>query len=125
MSSLNFTNILTQTVDELSESTSYKGLIRQHTDGNPLPSGAMLCEIVELARAILFPGYFGNATLNSRTINYHIGVNVERLMELLTQQIFHIFQDLCANSPLSTFLVELHKRTVCELSNLANLLSVY
>ena len=87
MSSLNFTNILTQTVDELSESTSYKGLIRQHTDGNPLPSGAMLCEIVELARAILFPGYFGNATLNSRTINYHIGVNVERLMELLTQQI--------------------------------------
>ncbi len=87
MSSLNFTNILTQTVDELSESSSYKGLIRQHTDGNPLPSGAMLCEIVELARAILFPGYFGNATLNSRTINYHIGVNVERLMELLTQQI--------------------------------------
>ena len=87
MSSLNFTNILTQTVDELSESTSYKGLIRQHTDGNPLPSGTMLCEIVELARAILFPGYFGNATLNSRTINYHIGVNVERLMELLTQQI--------------------------------------
>ena len=87
MSSLNFTNILTQTVDELSESTSYEGLIRQHTDGNPLPSGAMLCEIVELARAILFPGYFGNATLNSRTINYHIGVNVERLMELLTQQI--------------------------------------
>ena len=87
MSSLNFTNILTQTVDELSESTSYKGLIRQHTDCNPLPSGAMLCEIVELARAILFPGYFGNATLNSRTINYHIGVNVERLMELLTQQI--------------------------------------
>lgn len=87
MSSLNFTNILTQTVDELSESTSYKGLIRQHTDGNPLPSGAMLCEIVELARAILFPGYFGNSTLNSRTINYHIGVNVERLMELLTQQI--------------------------------------
>ena len=87
MSSLNFTNILTQTVDELSESSSYKGLIRQHTDGNPLPSGAMLCEIVELARAILFPGYFGNATLNSRTINYHIGVNVERLMELLTWQI--------------------------------------
>lgn len=87
MSSLNFTNILTQAVDELSESSSYQGLIRQHTDGNPLPSGAILCEIIELARAILFPGYFGNATLNSRTINYHIGVSVERLMELLTQQI--------------------------------------
>lgn len=87
MPSQNFTNILTQAVDELSESASYQGLIRQHTDGNPLPSGSVLCEIIELSRAILFPGYFGNATLNSRTINYHIGVNVERLMELLTQQI--------------------------------------
>lgn len=87
MNATDFTHILTQTVDELSESSSYKGLMRQHTDGNPLPSGQALCEIVELARSILFPGYFGNATLNSRTINYHIGVNVERLMELLTQQI--------------------------------------
>ena len=37
MSPLNFTHILTQTVDELSESESYKGLFHQHTDGNPLP----------------------------------------------------------------------------------------
>lgn len=87
MNPTDFTHILTQAVDELSESSSYEGLIRQHTDGNPLPSAVALCEIVELARAILFPGYFGNATLNSRTINYHIGVNVERLMELLPQQI--------------------------------------
>ena len=38
MSPLNFTHILTQAVDELSESESYKGLFHQHTDGNPLPS---------------------------------------------------------------------------------------
>lgn len=87
MSPLNFTHILTQAVDELSESESYKGLFHQHTDGNPLPSGQALRDIIELARAILFPGYFGNSTVNSRTMTYHIGVNVEQLFELLSGQI--------------------------------------
>lgn len=87
MSPLNFTHILTQTVDELSESKSYKGLFHQHKDGEPLPSSRVLYDIIELARSILFPGYFGNSTINSRTINYHIGVNVEKLHGLLTEQI--------------------------------------
>ena len=87
MSPLNFTHILTQAVDELSESESYKGLFHQHTDGNPLPSAQALRDIIELARAIIFPGYFGNSTVNSRTVTYHIGVNVERLFDLLTDQI--------------------------------------
>lgn len=87
MSPLNFTHILTQAVDELSESESYQGLFHQHTDGNPLPSAHALHHIIELARAILFPGYFGNSTVNSRTVKYHIGVNVERLFDLLSEQI--------------------------------------
>ena len=87
MSPLNFTHILTQAVDELSESESYKGLFHQHKDGEPLPSAKVLYEIIELSRAILFPGYYGNSTINSRTINYHIGVNIEKLFDLLTEQI--------------------------------------
>lgn len=55
MSPLNFTHILTQAVDELSESESYKGLFHQHKDGEPLPSAKVLYEIIELSRAILFP----------------------------------------------------------------------
>ena len=81
MSPLNFTHILTQAVDELSESESYKGLFHQHKDGDPLPSAKSLYKIVELARSILFPGYFGNSTINSHTITYHIGVNVENLFD--------------------------------------------
>lgn len=87
MTSSNYTGILTQVVDELSDSRSYKGLFHQHKDGDPLPSYRQLCEIVELARAIIFPGYFGNPTVNSHTIHYHIGVNVETLFNLLTEQI--------------------------------------
>ena len=78
MTTFNYTNILTQAVDELSESQSYKGLFHQHKDGDPLPSAKSLYKIVELARAIIFPGYFGNSTVNSHTINYHIGVNPVR-----------------------------------------------
>ena len=87
MSPLNFTHILTQAVDELSESESYQGLFHQHKDGEPLPSARALCDVIELARSILFPGYFGTSTINSRTINYHIGVNIEKLFDLLTDQI--------------------------------------
>jgi hypothetical protein len=37
-------------------------------------------EIIQLARAILFPGYFGKSQVNINTIKYQIGVNVERLL---------------------------------------------
>ncbi|MDR0892876.1 MAG: serine acetyltransferase [Mediterranea sp.] len=87
MSPLNFTHILTQAVDELSESESYKGLFHQHRDGEPLPSATALHQIIELSRSILFPGYYGNSTINSRTVKYHIGVNTEKLFNLLCEQI--------------------------------------
>lgn len=86
MSTFNLTHILTQTVDSLSEPESLKGLCHEHNDGNPLPSGKVLEEIIELARAILFC-YYGKSSVNIKTIKYRIGVNVERLYRLLTGQI--------------------------------------
>lgn len=87
MSISDYTHTLTQAVSELSGNRSYEGLFHQYKDGDPLPSGKSLRRIVELAREILFPGYFGNSTVHRRTINYHIGVNVEELFGLLTEQI--------------------------------------
>lgn len=87
MSLLNFTHFLAQTVTELSEDSSLKGLFHEHQDGDPLPSGKVLHEIIELCRAILFPGFYGKSTVNHHTITYHIGVNIERMYNLLTEQI--------------------------------------
>lgn len=87
MSLSDYTHTLTQAVSELSDKHSYEGLFHQYKDGDPLPSGKSLRRIVELSREILFPGYFGNSTVHQRTINYHIGVNVEELFGLLTEQI--------------------------------------
>lgn len=101
MSNERLTHVLTMTVDKLSAADSLKGLCHQHRDGNPLPSAKVLEEIVELSRAILFPGYYGNSSVNTNTIRYHIGVNVEKLHTLLTGQILAglCFPDTQENYP--------------------------
>lgn len=87
MASIDYSKILTQTVNELSDSRSYEGLYQHHKEGDPLPSSESLQRIIDLIRSIIFPGYFGYSTVNKHTIPYHIGVNVERLFNLLTEQI--------------------------------------
>ena len=62
-------------------------LFHQLNEAEPLPVARILHQFIALARAILCPGYYGNSTLTSKTINYHIGVNVETLFNLLTDQI--------------------------------------
>ena len=98
-----FTHILTQTVDSLSEENSLKGLFHQHTDGDPLPSGKKLEDIIDLARAILFPGYYGKSSVNLNTIKYQIGVNVERFHRMLAEQILAglYFGENCEQTPCS------------------------
>lgn len=82
-----YSHVITETVNRLSERASYQGLCHQHRDGAPFPSGEVLSEIIMLARAILFPGFFGKSIINTTTIGYHLGVNTERLFELLYEQI--------------------------------------
>lgn len=79
--------LLGEIVRELSEPRSLKGLFHEHRDGDPLPSGPALNECIDICRAILFPGFYGNSNMNSHTLPYHIGVGVERLYKLLSEQI--------------------------------------
>lgn len=79
--------ILNQTIEELSNVKAYSELFHKHTEGAPLPSGHVLSQIVDLARAIIFPGYYGKSSVNIDTLNYQIGVDVERLYGLLVEQI--------------------------------------
>ena len=59
MTDKRFSDILTRVVAELTDPQSCKELSHQYCDGEPLPSLADLNEIIELCRAVLFPGYFG------------------------------------------------------------------
>ena len=96
MDSNNFTQILTQTVEQLSDADSLKDLFHLHQDGNPLPSGKVLEEIIDLSRASIFPGYYGKSKINKHTIKYHTGLAVEKLSKLLEDQ---ILAGLCFSCP--------------------------
>lgn len=85
------------TIKKLADTESFKDICHQQTRDFPMPSVDVLSEIVQLTRAILFPGYFGDADVNSRTMLYHIGVNIDRLQVLLKMQ---IKAGLCFENPM-------------------------
>lgn len=87
MSIQNTILLLTETVEKLSDPQTLKGLFHQHREGYPLPSSTVLEEIMQLSRAILFPGFFGKSQVNIQTIQYQIGVEMEKLSYLLKEQI--------------------------------------
>jgi serine O-acetyltransferase len=80
-------NELLDTIKKLSQSEGYKDVCHKQSKNDPMPSVDVLKEIVQLSRSILFPGYFGDAGVNNNTMLYHIGVNIDRLHLLLSQQI--------------------------------------
>ncbi|MBQ0073878.1 MAG: serine acetyltransferase [Prevotella sp.] len=83
----NVYNTINQVVDDLSSADSLKGLFHQVHDNVPLPSNDALNEIIQLARGILFPGYFGQSKVSQETIKYHVGVSLERFYRLLKKQV--------------------------------------
>ncbi len=80
-------NRINRTVEKLSEPKSYKLLCHEHMQGEPLPSIKNLTRAIELIRELLFPGYFGNTTLKSQTIQHYLGVYVDELYDLLNREI--------------------------------------
>ncbi|HCE58940.1 MAG TPA: serine acetyltransferase [Prolixibacteraceae bacterium] len=82
-----FDDKLERTVRRLSDPASYQVVCHQHKMGEPLPSIAKLTKVIELVREILFPGYFGNTSLRPNTTQYFMGVYVDELYELLSEEI--------------------------------------
>lgn len=75
-------------IDDLSQKQSYQSVCHQHTQDHIMPSIEDLAEIVNLAREIIFPGYFGNSSIRPDSIRYYIGVNTEKLYTILSEQIY-------------------------------------
>ena len=71
----------------LSSPESQCGLFHEHRDGDPLPSGERLAEFIDLCRCVLFPGYYGQSDVNSQNLVFHLGIALERLANVLTDQI--------------------------------------
>ncbi len=80
-------NKISQTIQKLSDPASYQMVCHQHKMGEPLPSIVKLGKVIELVREILFPGYFGNTSLRSNTTQHYMGVYVDELYEILSEEI--------------------------------------
>lgn len=78
---------LNRVVEQLSRPSSYRDLYHEGSDGVPLPSSEVLEQIIDLARGIIFPGYYGEPCVNTGTLHHHLGVDIERLCSLLVTQI--------------------------------------
>ena len=73
-----------------------EGLAKDHATDYPyiplydkqLPSSDCLRTILDKIRAIIFPGYFGNPLVNTNSLQYHTGVNLEQIYKLLSEQIY-------------------------------------
>ena len=81
------TQTIKNTTKSLSSPESVKGLLHQKLDHVPLPSSSSLEEIIQLAREILLPGYFGQCKVGQDTLDFYIGVSLEKLYSLLKKQI--------------------------------------
>jgi len=80
-------NDLLDTIKKLSQLEDFKDVCHEQGSNDAMPSTDVLKEVVQLARSILFPGYFGDSAVNAQTMINHIGVNIDKLHTLLSQQI--------------------------------------
>jgi serine O-acetyltransferase len=80
--------LLKKTIEELSQVSSYRSVCHNTSAHYPMPSIKNLEVIVDLLREIIFPGYFGDSLIRKESINYYIGVNTEKLYELLSKEVF-------------------------------------
>lgn len=84
-------------IEQLSDQGALNPVCHEHRIGEPLPSIEKLGKVVSIIREILFPGYFGNTSLRTHTIKHYIGVYVDELFELLSEQILAGLCFTCEN----------------------------
>ncbi len=78
---------LTKIVNTLADVDKMSEVCHHHVENVPMPSTSKLQEVVNVSRSILFPGYFGDADVNSHSLVYYIGMSVDNLEKLLIEQI--------------------------------------
>jgi serine O-acetyltransferase len=75
-----------KTIAQLSKEDSYK-LVYMPWHGRTMPSLEITGKLVSKLREVLFPGYFGNASLRPETYAWHIGVSTDEVYRMLSDQI--------------------------------------
>lgn len=74
-------------VIKLTDISSVGEVTHAQRAGEPMPSTEKLKIFVEKVRQIIFPGYFGPINFHPSTFQYHMGVLVDEVFHLLSEQL--------------------------------------
>lgn len=88
------TDHLNDIVKKLSDPGSYNQVYHVSKRGTPMPDHEIMQKIVGSLRDILFPGFFGTTHVTPENMEYHIGILVSKVKEMLAEQ---IISGLCFN----------------------------
>jgi serine O-acetyltransferase len=91
----NTVSSLSHSINRLSDPASYEQVYHRPQLSEEMPSVKAIKETMEFVKEIVFPGYFGNTALRADTINFHMGVYVDKLYKLLVTQIKRGFCFAC------------------------------
>lgn len=81
------THTFTSLVEELARPAPVAAKTSTPLGYKLLPSRDVIYQIVEELRSVMFPGYFGFADLNHKSVKYHIGAILDRIQYPLQEQI--------------------------------------
>lgn len=79
--------LLEQLTETLSSRESLQCMCHMRLRGEPLPKEHSIERIALLGRRLIFPGFFGESALTSHNLPYRVGLALEELHSLLTDQI--------------------------------------
>ncbi len=88
MNNKKIASVFSTAIKELVGNEAETDMFNHRRDGEPMPSWRVINEVVNLVRAIAFPGYFGDSVQEAHTLAYKTGMNVDRLYKLLYEQVY-------------------------------------
>lgn len=90
---------LEDVTEELCRPESFQGVYHGPRHDQPMPSNQVLAELMDLLKAVIFPGYFGRSDVTPETMRYHVGAALDTVQRLLSVQINRGFCFVCTRDP--------------------------
>lgn len=73
--------------------------MRRTFTGHYLPSRDEIAQMVELLRAVIFPGYFGDRDVTEESLSYHIGATLDRSARIMVDEVQRGLCFACDKAP--------------------------
>ena len=83
---------LPEIVESITETYRDKGFQLHHLEETPLPNEDSIIEILDMLRAVIFPGYFGKEYVSLPNVNFYVGELLYEIHQVLSDEVFKAWQ---------------------------------